>query len=124
MARHHTGRRKVLSAYRSYHGGTQLAVNMTGDPRRIPNDDDAGVVHFLPAYTYRSYFAPDSQRGSWTEQDESQAALAHLKQVLELERGTSVAAIVLEGIPERLASTRPRRDTWKGCASCAMSTAL
>ena len=34
MARLHTGRPKVLSAYRSYHGGTQQAVNVTGDPRR------------------------------------------------------------------------------------------
>jgi taurine---2-oxoglutarate transaminase len=34
MARLHTGRHKVLTTYRSYHGGTHLAVNMTGDPRR------------------------------------------------------------------------------------------
>jgi taurine---2-oxoglutarate transaminase len=34
MARLHTGRSKVLSTYRSYHGGTHLAVNLTGDPRR------------------------------------------------------------------------------------------
>ncbi|GAB3848406.1 aminotransferase class III-fold pyridoxal phosphate-dependent enzyme [Nesterenkonia populi] len=99
MARHHTGRRKVLSAYRSYHGGSQLAVNLTGDPRRIPNEEDAGVVHFLPAYTYRSYFAPEGQKDAWTEQDEAQAALAHLKQVLELERPSSAAAIILEAIP-------------------------
>src|SRR3954468_1978238 len=47
VARLHTGRYKVLSAYRSYHGGTHLAVNVTGDPRRIPNDyGDAGTVHF------------------------------------------------------------------------------
>ena len=34
MARLHTGRIKVLSRYRSYHGGTNTAVNLTGDPRR------------------------------------------------------------------------------------------
>ncbi|HEY3014716.1 MAG TPA: aminotransferase class III-fold pyridoxal phosphate-dependent enzyme, partial [Nocardioides sp.] len=38
MARLHTGRIKVLSAYRSYHGGTNTAVNLTGDPRRWPSD--------------------------------------------------------------------------------------
>jgi taurine---2-oxoglutarate transaminase len=34
MARLHTGRSKVLTTYRSYHGGTHLAINLTGDPRR------------------------------------------------------------------------------------------
>ncbi len=32
MARLHTGRPKVLSAYRSYHGATSTAINLTGDP--------------------------------------------------------------------------------------------
>ncbi len=38
MARLVTGRPKVMTTYRSYHGGTTTAVNMTGDPRRWPND--------------------------------------------------------------------------------------
>ena len=38
MARLHTGRTKVPSRYRSYHGGTQTAVNVTGDPRRWENE--------------------------------------------------------------------------------------
>src|SRR5699024_7385871 len=53
MARLHTGRPKVLSAYRSYHGGTHLAVNVTGDPRRFPSDTaSTGTVHFMPCYPY------------------------------------------------------------------------
>src|SRR5271165_2731100 len=38
MARLHTGRPKVCSTYRSYHGATTTAINLTGDPRRWPND--------------------------------------------------------------------------------------
>ena len=34
MARLHTGRHKVLTTYRSYHGATGGAITMTGDPRR------------------------------------------------------------------------------------------
>ncbi|MFL6167524.1 MAG: aminotransferase class III-fold pyridoxal phosphate-dependent enzyme, partial [Ornithinibacter sp.] len=34
MAKLHTGRHKVLAAYRSYHGATAGAITMTGDPRR------------------------------------------------------------------------------------------
>ncbi|RIK14450.1 MAG: aspartate aminotransferase family protein [Acidobacteria bacterium] len=94
MARLHTGRQKVLSAYRSYHGGTQLAVNVTGDPRRFANDQSAeGVVHFMPAYTYRSYF------GSTTEVEETERALRHLEDLIVLEGAQNIAALILETIP-------------------------
>ena len=38
MARLYTGRDKILSAYRSYHGSTGAAIVATGDPRRVPNE--------------------------------------------------------------------------------------
>ena len=57
MARLHTGRYKVLSRYRSYHGGTDTAINLTGDPRRWPNDySTSGVVHFSSPFLYWSLF--------------------------------------------------------------------
>ena len=94
MARLHTGRKKVFAAYRSYHGGTHLAVNVTGDPRRFPNDSgDSGVVHFLPAYPYRSYF------GSTTEAEETERALRHLEDMILLEGPQNIAALILESIP-------------------------
>ena len=94
MARLHTGRRKVLSAYRSYHGGTDLAINLTGDPRRFANDyGDAGVVRFMPAYPYRSYF------GSATEEEETERALRHLEDTILLEGPETLAALILESIP-------------------------
>lgn len=94
MARLHTGRHKVLSAYRAYHGGTHLAVNLTGDPRRLESDQGSdGVVHFLPAYTYQSYF------GSEDEKQEGERALQHLRDIVLLEGGHKIAAIVLEAIP-------------------------
>ncbi|MSZ63200.1 MAG: aminotransferase class III-fold pyridoxal phosphate-dependent enzyme, partial [Actinobacteria bacterium] len=45
MARIHTGRHKILSTYRSYHGNTGSAINATGDPRRFPNEFSFGHVH-------------------------------------------------------------------------------
>jgi taurine--2-oxoglutarate transaminase len=94
MARLHTGRPKVLSRYRSYHGGTQLAVTVTGDPRRWRNDQGTqGVVHFFGPYLYRSAFS------ATTEQEECQRALEHLDRVIELEGPDTMAAIVLESIP-------------------------
>ncbi|MBU8579985.1 aspartate aminotransferase family protein [Brevibacterium luteolum] len=94
MARLHTGRQKVLTAYRSFHGGTTLAVNLTGDPRRFANDTPgAGVVHFMPAYTYRSYF------GSADETEETERALRHLEDMIVLEGPQNIAAVMLESIP-------------------------
>jgi len=94
MARLHTGRYKVLSAFRSYHGGSTLAVNITGDPRRWPNDNNAsGAVHFFAPYLYRTTFH------AVTEQEESDRALEHLEQMISFEGPESIAAIVLESIP-------------------------
>ena len=57
MARLHTGRHKVLTTYRSYHGGTGGAITLTGDPRRWPSEPGIpGVVKFWGPYPYRSPF--------------------------------------------------------------------
>src|SRR5699024_10924574 len=94
MARLHTGKHKVLSAYRSYHGGTHLAVNITGDPRRFASDAGAdGIVHFFPAYPYRSYF------GAATEAAETERAREHLQDLIILEGAGNLAALLLESIP-------------------------
>ncbi|UQX87667.1 aspartate aminotransferase family protein [Jatrophihabitans telluris] len=94
MAKLHTGRNKVLSTYRSYHGGTNTAVNLTGDPRRWPNDlGTTGNVHFFGPFLYRSPFH------STTQEEECQRALEHLEQVIGFEGPGSVAAIILETIP-------------------------
>src|SRR3954468_1890155 len=94
MARLHTGRFKVLTAYRSYHGGTQTAINLTGDPRRFANDTGtAGVARFFGPFLYRSEFH------AATEEEECERALAHLRRTIESEGPQTIAAILLETIP-------------------------
>ena len=94
MARLHTGRPKVLARYRSYHGGTTLSVNLTGDPRRWPNDTgSAGVVHFFGPFLYRSEFHAEN------EAQECERALAHLEQTIRFEGPSTIAAVLLESIP-------------------------
>ncbi|GGK79629.1 aspartate aminotransferase family protein [Ornithinimicrobium pekingense] len=94
MARLHTGRYKVLTRYRSYHGGTDTAVNLTGDPRRWPNDyASSGVVHFFGPFLYRSRFH------ATTEQEECDRALEHLEETIRMEGPETIAAILLESIP-------------------------
>ena len=92
MARLHTGRDKVLSAYRSYHGNTGAAVVATGDWRRIPNEYARGHVHFFGPYLYRTEF------WATTPEEETERALYHLQRVIEAEGPLSVAAILLETI--------------------------
>ena len=92
MARLHTSRHKVLSFYRSYHGNTGAAINATGDPRRWPNEFAHGHVHFFGPYLYRSHFH------ATTEQEETERALAHLRDVILFEGPATVAAILLESV--------------------------
>lgn len=93
MAKLHTGRHKVLSAYRSYHGATAAAIAATGEPRRWPSEPTvAGSVHFFGPYLYRSAF------GAETEQEESDRALEHLEAVIALEGPATIAAVILETV--------------------------
>ncbi len=93
MARLVTGRDKVVSAYRSYHGNTGAAVVATGDWRRVPNEYARGHVHVFGPYLYRSEF--------WaaTPEQECERALQHLERVIVSEGPSSVAAILLETVP-------------------------
>ncbi|MFD6530183.1 aspartate aminotransferase family protein [Streptomyces sp. NPDC060184] len=94
LARVHTGRTKVLSAYRSYHGATSAAINLTGDPRRWASDTgSAGVVRFWAPFLYRSPFHATSGA------EECARALQHLEDTIAFEGPGTIAAIVLETVP-------------------------
>lgn len=93
MARLVTGRDKVLTTYRSYHGNTGAAIVATGDWRRIPNEFARGHVHFFGPYLYRSEFWATSV------EQEGERALRHLRRVIESEGPGTIAAILLETIP-------------------------
>jgi taurine---2-oxoglutarate transaminase len=93
MARLVTGRHKVLSTYRSYHGATHGAITMTGDPRRWPSEPGMhGVVHVWGPYPYRSAFHSEN------EAQECERALQHLADTLMVEGPHTVAAILLEPV--------------------------
>lgn len=93
MARLHTGRHKVLTAYRSYHGATAGAITATGDPRRWASEPGApGFARFWGPYPYRSAFH------ATTAHEECERALAHLADTIMVEGGQGIAAIVLESV--------------------------
>ena len=92
MARLHTGRDKVISFYRSYHGNTGAAIVATGDWRRVPNEYARGHVHVFGPFLYRSEF------WATTEAEECERALHHLERVIQAEGPSSVAAILIETV--------------------------
>ena len=93
LARLHTGRHKVLAAYRSYHGATAGSIAMTGDPRRWASEPGMpGVVRYWGPYLYRSAFH------ATTPEQESERALQHLRDILMVEGPHTVAAIILETV--------------------------
>jgi len=93
MARLHTGRFKVFAAHRSYHGATAGAIAMTGEPRRWASEPGLpGVVRYFGPYLYRSAFYAS------TPEEESERALAHLRDLITFEGPKTVAAIILETV--------------------------
>ncbi|WP_291049958.1 aspartate aminotransferase family protein [Herbiconiux sp.] len=93
MARLYTGRDKVLSQYRSYHGNTGAAVVATGDWRRVPNEYARGHAHFFGPFAYRSEFWSSSV------EEECSRALHHLERIIQAEGPAGIAAILIETVP-------------------------
>lgn len=98
IARAHTGRHKILSRYRSYHGATAGAMAATGDPRRVTWEPNLmpGVVHFLDPYRYRSTFHRTNPDIS--ESDFTLDYLNHLEEIILYEGPQSIAAILMESV--------------------------
>jgi taurine--2-oxoglutarate transaminase len=93
MARLVTGRDTILSQYRSYHGNTGAAVVATGDWRRMPNQYSRGHAHFFGPFLYRSEF------WATTPEEECARALHHLERIIQAEGPSTVAAVIVEGVP-------------------------
>lgn len=98
LARAYTGRHKILSRYRSYHGATAGAMSLTGDPRRWMWEPNLmpGVVHFLDPYRYRSTFHRNNPDIS--ETNFSIDYLNHLEEIIQYEGAETIAAILIEPV--------------------------
>lgn len=98
VARAFSGRQKILTRYRSYHGATYGAIAATGDPRRVAWEPGTmpGVVHFLDPYRYRSTFHRSNPNIS--EAEFCQDYLNHLEEIITYEGPQTIAAILLETV--------------------------
>ena len=87
IARAYTGRYKILSRYRSYHGATAAAMAATGEPRSWAQPPLPGMVHFTDWY-----------HGVDREPDTAEVAVRNLEELVMLEGPQTIAAIIVESV--------------------------
>jgi taurine---2-oxoglutarate transaminase len=93
LARAFTGRAKVLTAYRSFHGSSGTSIMLTGEDRRWGGEPGPpSIMRFFAPYPYRSPFHAK------TMEEETSRAIEHLERVLMHEDPKRVAAIVIEPV--------------------------
>lgn len=92
IVRQYTGRQKILSRYRSYHGATNACMQLTGDPRRIPNEPGTpGFVKVMDPRPYHYSFGA-------TEEEQTEQNLKYLEEVIMYEGPDSIAAMFVETV--------------------------
>src|SRR3954452_21600888 len=88
LARQLTGRQKILTRYRSYHGATGQVINLTGDPRRWAAETGVwGMVR-----------VPDSHRWGRKDPEPVQESLEELEEIIMFEGPQTIAAFILEPV--------------------------
>src|SRR5262249_10722486 len=91
-ARLYTGRQKILSRYRSYHGATNTTLQMTGDPRRWPSEPGGpGFIRVMDPTPYQFSFGG-------TEEERTANNLRYLDEVIMYEGPQTIAAMVIETV--------------------------
>jgi taurine---2-oxoglutarate transaminase len=114
VARLVTGKHKIITRYRSYHGGTYGAITAGGDPRKLPIDRDQmpGIVHVEDPYCYRC---------PWGKEKNSCKSLctAHVERIINFEGPENVAAILMEGESGSSGCIKYPPGYWKKIADIA-----
>jgi taurine--2-oxoglutarate transaminase len=111
MARMVTGRQKVMTRYRAYHGATFGAMSAGGDPRRLANEPGVPwIVRMLDPYSYRSPLYRHC-----TPEEGDKALVDLIQEQIEMEGPNDIAAILLEGYSGSSGIIAPSSPAyWKG----------
>ena len=107
-ARLYTGRHKILSRYRSYHGATNACMQLTGDPRRWANEPGMpGVVRVMDPWPYNYSFGD-------SEDEITANNLTYLEEVIMYEGPHTIAAMIIEPVTGTNGILAPPRGYLKG----------
>ncbi|MBL4716260.1 MAG: aminotransferase class III-fold pyridoxal phosphate-dependent enzyme [Bacteroidia bacterium] len=109
LARIYTGRHKIITQYRSYHGATYGAITAGGDPRKFPMDSQQlpNVVHVENPYAYRCPW------GTSTAEECGKMCAENLERVIQYENPGSIAAILMEGESGSSGCIKYPKGYWK-----------
>lgn len=108
IARLYTGRQKILTRPRSYHGATFGAMTAGGDPRRLANEPGVPWIVRMPdPFSYRS---PIYRDRTPEEGDEIVADL--VDEMVQMEGPENCAAIMLEGYSGTSGVMQPTSVFW------------
>lgn len=105
FVRGYTGRPKIITRYRSYHGATHGALSLTGDPRHNTILNMPGVVRVFDPYCYRCSFGKERQ-GCDLE------CVKHIEEVILYEDPKQIAAIFMEGVAGSNGVLVPPDEYW------------
>ncbi len=91
-ARLYTGKHKILSRYRSYHGASNATMQLTGDPRRWANEPGMpGVIRVMDPKPYDYSFGT-------SDEEIVKNNLTYLKEVIAYEGAENIAAMIIEPV--------------------------
>ncbi len=115
VARIYSGRSKIITQYRSYHGGTYGAMAAGGDPRKHAIDKYAApnFVHVENPYAYRCPWGTNSM------EECGEMALRNLENIIKYENPHSVAAILMEGESGSSGCIKYPKNYWQGLRKIA-----
>jgi len=92
IARLVTGRDKIITRYRSYHGATMGSMTASGDPRRWPVEPGIpGIVRAFDPYCYRCPFGQKVETCA-------RECVSHIEEIIQMEGPSNIAAVMVEGI--------------------------
>jgi taurine--2-oxoglutarate transaminase len=106
IARMYTGRQKVVTRYRSYHGATFGAMSASGDVRRLPTEPGIpGIVRVFDPYCYRCVFGKEPDTCD-------RECITHVEQVIQFEGPDQIGALLMEGVTGTSGLFVPPDDYW------------
>ncbi|MGD2206964.1 MAG: aminotransferase class III-fold pyridoxal phosphate-dependent enzyme [Anaerolineae bacterium] len=106
IARLFTGRSKIVTRYRAYHGATYGAMSAGGDPRRLPVEPGIpGIVRVFDPHCYRCVFGQEIETCR-------RECITHIEQVIHFEGPENIAAILVEGVTGTSGIFVPPDDYW------------
>ncbi|MFN8358058.1 MAG: aminotransferase class III-fold pyridoxal phosphate-dependent enzyme [Spirosomataceae bacterium] len=108
LARAYTGKHKIITRYRAFHGASYGAMSAGGDPRKLPDDAQQApnFIHVEDPYCYR---CPFGQKVETCKRE----CVSHIERIINFEGPDNIAAILMEGESGSSGCIKYPPDYWK-----------